>query len=445
MKNTFVWKTVLSNGKESLFCKVEAKGLSDAVPSKRQPDIILIPETEYQEIMGFGGAFNEIGWEALSHVEEQKKAEVMEALFGKSGCNLNMGRTPMGASDFAMDAYSLNDVENDFEMKHFSVERDRKLLIPYIKEALKTKPELKVWGCPWSPPYWMKTNHEMCNGGELLDDKDILKAYAVYFDKYIRAYAAEGIDIFAVCIQNEPDVVNVYPTSTMTSEMMRKFVRAYLVPQLVHTERKPLRTEIWAGSIRNVPGYAEEVVSDPVIKQFVKKIGFQYSSPAVVNEAYLKFPNMKLVHTEAPCHNGANSWEEAKEIFHDILDYLENGCTCYTYWNMVLNETTLSTWDWKQNSMINVDRTTGNIRYNYEYYVMKHFSSCIQPGAKRIRSVGGFGGRLLAFKNPDGSLVCVISNPTATAKEIVISTGTSSLQLNLEPDSIYSIILEGAK
>jgi glucosylceramidase len=403
--------------------------------------VILDPGREYQEISGFGGAFNELGSEALKTVEPSQKEEVMEALFGTSGCNFSSGRTPMGASDFALDAYSLNDVENDFEMKHFSIERDKKCLIPYIREALKKKPGLKVWGCPWSPPYWMKTNSEMCNGGELLDDHRVLSAYAKYFDRYIREYSNEGISISAVCVQNETDVANVYPTSTMPAELMKKFIRAYLVPQLMRTEKKPLKTEIWAGSIRDVPGYADEVVTDPLIKQLVTRIGYQYSTPAVVRDSYEKYPGLRLVHTESPCHNGANSWEEAKEIFNDIADYLENGCESYHYWNMILDETTLSSWDWKQNSMITIDRTTKEVRYNYEYYVMKHYSQFIAPGARRIQADGDYDGRVTAYKNPDGSLVCILMNPTGGEKEISFEVNSVSHGVRLDADSIYTVCI----
>ncbi|OPJ59278.1 hypothetical protein [Clostridium oryzae] len=116
-----------------------------------------------------------------------------------------------------------------YEMKNFSIDRDRNLLIPYIKESLKINPKLKIWSCPWSPPYWMKTSDEMCGGGELIDTPENLRAYAKYLVKYIQAYKSEGIDICGFCVQNETDVVNVYPTSTMTAEMMQKFIRAYLI------------------------------------------------------------------------------------------------------------------------------------------------------------------------------------------------------------------------
>lgn len=39
----------------------------------------------------------------------------------------------MGANDFAMSFYSSADVAEDFNMVNFNIDRDRSILIPYIK------------------------------------------------------------------------------------------------------------------------------------------------------------------------------------------------------------------------------------------------------------------------------------------------------------------------
>jgi glucosylceramidase len=340
-----VIKTYKTSSNKIEFSSVKELNFKKNSDNLTLTQINIFPEEEYQEVLGFGGAFNEIGWEAISSLDEEKKKEVFNELFTKEGCNFTLCRTPIGASDFAFDEYSLNDVKDDLDMKNFSIERDKKTLIPYIKESLNTNPELKIWSCPWSPPNWMKTTGEMCAGGELIDTPENLKAYAKYFVKYIEAYSKEGVDIYGFCVQNETDVINVYPTSTMTAELMQKFIRAYLIPEIMKLEKKPLKTQIWAGTIRDVKGYADIIVNDPVLKQFIKGIGYQYSSAEAVNDSYVKHPSIKLLHTESPCHNGRNAWDEAEDIFEDIIMYLQNGCVNYCYWNMVLNEKEESSWD----------------------------------------------------------------------------------------------------
>jgi len=126
---------------------------------------IKITSEKLQTIDGFGACFNELGWKALSVLNDGDREKVIKDLFDpKEGLKLNICRMPIGANDFARNYYSLDDSTGDFEMKYFSIERDKEMLIPYIKAAMKYQPDLKIWGSPWTPPAWMKTNnHYACN------------------------------------------------------------------------------------------------------------------------------------------------------------------------------------------------------------------------------------------------------------------------------------------
>lgn len=74
-----------------------------------------------------------------------------------------MARTPIGASDFALEYYSYDDVEGDFSMEHFSIDRDKEYLLPFLKSTLAENPNLRVWGSPWCPPAWLKVNKHYAN------------------------------------------------------------------------------------------------------------------------------------------------------------------------------------------------------------------------------------------------------------------------------------------
>ena len=62
---------------------------------------------------------------------------------------------------------------------------------------------------------------------------------------------------------------------------------------------------------------------------------------------------------------------------------------------MVLNETGKSQWGWKQNSMISIDKASGKVVYNPEFFLMKHLSYFVTPGSKYIKVSGD--GNCLAF------------------------------------------------
>jgi glucosylceramidase len=155
------------------------------------------PGTEYQVIDGFGGCFNDLGWQALLALDEPAREAALKELFDPAGANFTLCRMPIGANDFSLKWYSFDETPGDYRMEDFSIERDRSDLIPYIKAAMKYQPKLGVWGVPWSPPEWMKTNNHY-KGGTMKQDARTLAAYALYFSKYVRAYRAEGVHVYAV-------------------------------------------------------------------------------------------------------------------------------------------------------------------------------------------------------------------------------------------------------
>jgi len=148
-----------------------------------------------QKIGGFGGCFNELGYIALQKISQEKQKEIFSALFEKeSGCNFNFCRLPIGANDYAAEWYSHNEHDSDYDMSRFSIERDYKYLLPYIKQAHKLNPEMKFSASPWSPPTWMKFP-KAHNYGKLRMEPEILRAYALYFMRFIQAYESEGVSI----------------------------------------------------------------------------------------------------------------------------------------------------------------------------------------------------------------------------------------------------------
>ena len=94
---------------------------------------------EMQRIRGFGTCFSELGALALEHIPTEERNAFLDELFDEDKCNFNYCRTPMGASDFATDFYSYNEADGDFEMKHFSIERDKRLLLPLVLEGVKRR------------------------------------------------------------------------------------------------------------------------------------------------------------------------------------------------------------------------------------------------------------------------------------------------------------------
>lgn len=109
-----------------------------------------------QRLRGFGGTFNELGYEAITSLEETDAETVFRELFHPDELNLTFNRAPVGANDFATGWYSYDEQPGDHDLEHFSVERDEVAVIPYIRQAQRYQPGMTLHASPWSPPTWLK-------------------------------------------------------------------------------------------------------------------------------------------------------------------------------------------------------------------------------------------------------------------------------------------------
>lgn len=397
---------------------------------------------------GFGGCFNELGWDALGTLDEAQRDTILAALFDPQGeCRFTHGRVPMGASDYARAWYSFNETEGDYAMEHFSIERDKGCLLPYITHALQYNPVLTLFASPWSPPVWMKTPQRY-NGGKLKDDAKTLSAYALYFEKFVTAYAHEGVNIRQVHIQNEVVAAAVYPTCLWSGEQLQIFIRDYLGPRF-HQHHVP--AEIWLGTI-NAPNFKKEVgqdyddyagfvLSDAETYHYVAGVGYQWAGKNAIARNVDCYPELRYMQTENECGTGDNSWEHAHYVFELLRHYLTAGADSYVYWNMVLAQGGESTWGWKQNSMISIDTENKTVTYNPEYYVMRHFSHFIKPGAKRVNVTGRHSANAVCYRNPQNETVIVVNNPRQAERELVFALAGRHYTVVLKPQSVNTFII----
>ena len=411
------------------------------------PAIRIAPETSFQVMDGFGGCFNEVGWAALSKASKADRDQAIQALFGQEGCAFTLARLPIGASDFGLDWYSLADTPGDLELKDFSISRDKKTLIPFVLAAMDVQPGLNCWGSPWSPPAWMKTGNNYSRGS-LRWEPEILESYAEYFARWATAYKELGINIYAITPQNEPNILNVYPTTLWSAAQLREFIADYLGPTM--REKHP-NIEIWLGLNGDPPNGGANindrlitVLEDPEANAFISGVAYQYDSRNQTAVARQLYPDKKFMQSETECNSGDNTWADAQKLYGLMKRYIEGGAGSYFAWNMVLDETGNSTWGWRQNALITVDKTSGAVTYNGELFVMRHFSQFVKPGARRVQSTGVWDDQI-AFLNPDGSTVLVVANPAEESIETIINIAgrekEGSFKAKLPPQSVNTFVV----
>lgn len=421
--------------------------------------VMVSPQETYQTIDGFGGCLHEKGWQAMSALKPQDREALMSELFAPGvGANLRICRVPIGANDYALDWYSHNETAGDFAMTKFSIDRDRKLIIPFLKAAQRLQPDLALWASPWSPPTWMKANgHYACarprmglpdNGlredqvrkeGEdaFIQDERYFRAYALYFRRFVEEYRKLGLPIGMVMPQNEFNSAQVFPSCTWTPEGLARFI------PFLGEEMAKAGVDIFFGTLeRGDPALFEQVYADPKVRPLIKGVGAQWAGRRAAPFIHRAHPELKIYQSEQECGNGVNDWRFARFTWTMIKDFMHAGASVYDYWNVATEKGGVSTWGWSQNSMISVDLKSGDYAINPDYYVFKHLSHFVQPGAQRIGTLS-FAGyeNLLAFRNPDGRVVIVVQNDMAQAAPLNITIAGSTLRAVLPADSFNTIVI----
>jgi glucosylceramidase len=419
-------------------------------------DITVHPERKSQAVEAFGGAFNEHGWAALSVLDETERHAVLRAIFHpQHGLRFNWCRTAIGASDYALDRYTLNESVGDFSMASFSIAPDRRALIPYIKAAQELQPNLKLWASAWTPPTWMKTNGAF-DGGAMQDDPRVYEAYALYLAKFVLAYAAEGIPVTMVVPQNEPGQLTDYPSCDWSPEQYRVFLRDHLGPLF---RRLLPSTKLFAGTINRAEFDLLSVLNDPAAAAHIDGVCLQWSGLELAGAARAAAPSKPIMQSETDCGNwhwqpgfdpehAANDFAYGAYTWRKYRDFFAAGCSSYMLWNMVLDEhgkNIDAKRPWPQNSAVVVNRVTKQVVYTPMFWATKHFSGLVDIGARLIGvetndSTNG-GADVLAFVNPDGSVLVELLNELTTERSARVAVGASVFDVSLPPRSFATVVV----
>jgi glucosylceramidase len=406
---------------------------------------------------GFGTCFNELGWTSLSALSDEDRDSVMRELFDPAaGARLSYCRMPIGANDFATEAYSYDETDGDFALKDFSIEHDRKTLIPFIHEAKRHQPKLRLWASPWTPPSWMKRNHfyaeakgypqmgfkdngirpdQVGREGEdmFIQEPRYFDAYARYFGRFIDAYRAEGIQVGMVMPQNEFNSAQNFPSCTWTAEGLTKFIHS------LGPEMRKRDVDVFFGTLeRGNPKLLETVMADPVSGGFIKGVGTQWAGKNALPAIHREFPQLAIFQSEQECGDGRNAWSYTGYCWQLMKHYFRSGACGYMYWNISTDMSGASSWGWKQNSLVSVDAEAKTFRYNHDYYLLKHLTHFVDVGAKLVEATGSCDDAL-AFVNPDGGVAVLLRNELAEPQMVQVQLKDRGIAVELQANSIGTL------
>lgn len=407
------------------------------------PAVILDKQKTFQTIEGFGGAFTEAAATTFYKMKPHVQKEILKAYFdSENGHGYSLCRTHINSCDFSLGNYAYTETDGDVELKHFSIDRDRKALIPFIKSAMAVKGSgFKLFASPWSPPAWMKTTGKMNGGGKLKPEyRDV---WARYYVRYIKEYAKEGIKIWGLTVQNEPEAVQPWDSCIYTAEEERDFVRDHLGPVLKKEGLSDVKIIIWDHNRDMMYQRAKVVFDDPEAARYVWGTGFHWycgDNFENVQVLYDAYPDKKLLFTEG-CQEGGphiGSWDLGERYARSMINDLNRWCVGWVDWNLILDETG------GPNHVGNfcsapviADTKTGGLHYQSSYYYIGHFSRFIKPCAKRIIcSTTSDSLEATAFVNPDGGIVAVVLNRTGNDIDFVLKFEGALAETNIPKHSI---------
>lgn len=396
---------------------------------------------QFQAILGFGGAFTDASCYLFSRMAPGERRKLLEELFGPGGLGLSMGRTCIGASDYSLSAYSLDDsAEPDPELKKFSAEHDRAYILPMLREALAVNPEMFYFSAPWSPPGWMKAGGSLLGGSMR---KHYFQSYAQYFVKFLETYKAEGVKISAVTSQNEVDTDQDgrMPAALWGQEYEIGFVKDFLAPAL---RSASLDTKIWILDHNyNLCGRALDELNDAAVCDCVDGVAWHgyEGTPDAMTRVHNAYPSKHAYWTEGgPDFSDPHYADDWAKWSAEYAAILKNWARCIVGWNLVLDEKGQpNIGPFECGGLVTLDSRTHEIRRSGQYWAFAHYSRAIGRGARVIASRSTLAGiEHAAFVNPGGDYVLVLTNQ-GEEREVACRCGEKSTRVTLPRDAVITL------
>jgi glucosylceramidase len=374
---------------------------------------------ELQQIDGFGAAVTDASaWLISTRMSASQRTALMQKLFDPNqGIGISFVRIPMGASDFSVNGpYSYDDLpsgQTDPNLNNFSINHDLAYIIPVLQQARALSPNLKFMANPWSPPAWMKTNGSMLGVANATTGTLNASAYgplAQYFVRFLQAYQAQGIPLYAISPQNEPEFApNNYPGMFWAAADENTFLKNNLAPALASAGLAPKIIPYdhnW-----NDTSYPSTLLGDATTRADIAGISWHCyaGSPSAMSAIHRSYPTSEVYETE--CSTGAAV--APINTIDLLMQSVQNDARTVELWNMALDPNhgphTGGCPDCL--GVVTIDQATGNVTYTPDYYLLGHFSKFALAGAYHITSNNLGGVEDVAFKNADGSKVVVAHNP----------------------------------
>jgi glucuronoarabinoxylan endo-1,4-beta-xylanase len=262
-----------------------------------------------------------------------------------------------------------------------------------------------IFASPWSPPSSMKSNNNQV-GGSLKTSS--YGAYAAHLKSFCDYMSTNGVPLYAISVQNEPDITVTYESCDWTSAQMIDFL---------NNNRDAIGTTkvIAPESFQFKKPFSDAILNDAKASTKVDIIGAHIYGGGLTDYPLARQKGKEVWMTEhyTTSDRSANLWPDALEVGKEMHDCMVANYCAYVWWY--------------------IRRSYGPIDDNSNVtkrgYVMGQFSKFVRPGYIRVDATAAPASNVnvSAFKS-DTSLVVVIVNKNSSSKsqQITIKGGAVS-------------------
>jgi glucuronoarabinoxylan endo-1,4-beta-xylanase len=321
-----------------------------------------------------------------------------QVIRGFGAANIVPWRPDM-TSDQAITAFGTGADQIGFSILRLRVPYDQSefsLNVPTAQSA--TSMGVTLIASPWTPPPWMKTSNSIV-GGRLYDTS--YASYAAHLKSFADYMANNGAPLYAISVQNEPDVTVTYESCDWSASEMVKFAK----------ENAPsvgLRI-ILPESATFDHSISDAVLNDPAAAANVSIIGGHIYGGGLASYPLAASKGKELWMTEYLDLD--TSWTANIGTGKEINDCMNAGMNAYIWWYIV--------------RFYGPIREDGSI--SKRGYVMSQYARFVRPGFFKINATANpqAGVYVTAYKN--GSKVVIVAlnmSSSSISQTFTIQNGT---------------------
>lgn len=397
--------------------------------------IALEPQVRRQPVVGFGAALTDASIITIGRMPPKERDDLLREFFTPgTGLGISFVRVPIGATDFSVEHYTLNDAPpgiRDTTRAAFTLVSREWERLDVLRLARFLNPQLSIMATPWSAPAWMKQPATLY-GGTLRDDA--MGRYAEYLRRVVMAYDSLKVPVDFLSVQNEPQhAPRDYPGMVLSASQRAVLIGEHLGP-LLQRSGSTTRLLEWDHNW-DAPEEPLAVLGDARARPFVHGVAWHCYAGDVAAQGRVveRHPTIATFFTE--CSGGAWAPNFGDNLLWNVRTLIVGATQQWArgvlWWNLALRPDHGPHLGGCTNcrGVVSVDSVTHVVTRNEEYYALAHASRFVQPNAVRIASrVHGDSSPAIAqvaFRNPtesgNGAIVLIAAN-----------SGTAPVTLRIE-------------